>query len=145
MEATSPKAIRWRANLPVVSSPEKPLWIYLPKAPGDQPAVRITLSSLSVMQRHAARVDTKPPLSREWRACNSITLVRDQTVGRRAAYLYTLYTRRPVERRRSCRVVSRREEPKARSLSSLPYSIRPRRQLHLPCAATRWPHSPLGI
>lgn len=70
----------------------------------------------SIRENHPsrARIRTK------WRACNSVTPVRDQTVGRRAAYLYTLLARRPVERRRSCRVVSRREEPKARYLSLSP-------------------------
>jgi len=65
-----------------------------------------------------SRYEKTTPVERiahEWCACNSVTPVRDQTVGRRAAYLYTLRARRPVERRRSCRVVSRREEPKARS------------------------------
>lgn len=100
--------------------------------------------------RGASRYEKTTPLARvphEWRACNSVTPVRDQTVGRRAAYLYTLRARRPVERRRSCRVVSRREEPKARSLSLPLSTVRPRRQLHLPRAAatTRHSlHSPLG-
>lgn len=90
-----------------------------------------------------SRYEKTTPVERvahEWCACNSVTPVRDQTVGRRAAYLYTLRARRPVERRRSCRVVSHREEPKARSALPPPPSlppppVRPRRQLHLPRAA----------
>lgn len=93
----------------------------------------------SIRENHPSRARTHT----KWRACNSVTPVRDQTVGRRAAYLYILRACRPVERRRSCRVVSHREEPKARSLffslSLSLSSVRPRRQLHLPRAATRWP------
>jgi len=76
----------------------------------------------SIRENHPSRARTRT----KWRACNSVTPVRDQTVGRRAAYLYTLRARRPVERRRSCRVVSHREEPKAHALSpSLSFSLSP--------------------
>jgi len=84
-----------------------------------------------------SRYEKTTPVERiahEWCACNSVTPVRDQTVGRRAAYLYTLRARRPVERRRSCRVVSRREEPKARSALPPPSP--------LPSASTSYPPAP---
>lgn len=150
---------RWRTNFPGVSpagnrSPSNPSpppftlrrrRVYLPKAPAGPRYIVVVVGNAET--RGTSRYEkTHPSCARTARvvcACNSVTPVRDQTVGRRAAYLYTLRARRPVERRRSCRVVSRREKPKARFLSlSFPppssSSVHPRRQLHLPRAtATR--------